>query len=91
MSENRIIAELQELNLSYLMLVQKLIAEDRDTAMFRLKIDEDLADLIEGLSAKELTLLARQPHSLLKPQAVLGNKRDTGMQQTHLAMLMASV
>lgn len=99
MSENRIIAELQELNLSYLMLVQKLIAEDRDTAMFRLKIDRDLADLIEGLSAKELTLLARQPHSLLKPslgpveqlQAVLGNKRDTGMQQTHLAMLMASV
>ncbi|SFR55819.1 flagellar transcriptional activator FlhD [Pseudidiomarina maritima] len=98
MSHSKTISELQELNLSYLMLVQKLIVEDRDTAIFRLKIDDELADLIADMSAKELTMLARQPQSLLQPnlgpvsqlKAILTNKRDTGMQATHLAMHMAS-
>ncbi len=98
MQQNRNIAELQDLNLSYLLLVQKLLLEDRDTAVYRLKIDDDLADLIAEMSVKDLSLLARQPHSLLRPslgpvdqlRAILSNKRDTGLQETHLAMLLAS-
>lgn|SRR5690554_2101623 len=94
MSQNKTISELQELNLSYLLLVQKLIVEDRDTAIFRLKIDAELAELIAEMSVRELTALARQSHSLLQPnfgdvnqlKAILTNKRDTGMQATHLAM-----
>ncbi len=99
MPQSRVIAELQELNLNYLMLVQKLLREDRDTAIFRLKIDDELADFIADLTINELTALARQPHCLLKPslgsveqlKAILNNKRETGMRDTHLAMLMASV
>lgn len=95
MSQNKTISELQELNLSYLLLVQKLILEDRDIAIFRLKIDEELAELIAGMSIRELTILARQSHSLLQPnlgdvsqlKVILTNKRDTGMQATHLACI----
>lgn len=98
MSQNKTISELQELNLSYLLLVQKLILEDRDIAIFRLKIDEELAELIAGMSIRELTILARQSHSLLQPnlgdvsqlKVILTNKRDTGMQTTHLAMHLAT-
>lgn len=98
MSQNKTISELQELNLSYLLLVQKLILEDRDVAIFRLKIDEELAELIAGMSIRELTILARQSHSLLQPnlgdvsqlKVILTNKRDTGMQATHLAMHLAT-
>ncbi len=98
MSQNKTISELQELNLSYLLLVQKLILEDRDIAIFRLKIDEELAELIAGMSIRELTILARQSHSLLQPnlgdvsqlKVILTNKRDTGMQATHLAMHLAT-
>lgn len=98
MSQNKTISELQELNLSYLLLVQKLILGDRDIAIFRLKIDEELAELIAGMSIRELTILARQSHSLLQPnlgdvsqlKVILTNKRDTGMQATHLAMHLAT-
>ncbi|HET8816374.1 MAG TPA: flagellar transcriptional regulator FlhD [Pseudidiomarina sp.] len=98
MSQSRTLEELQDLNLSYLLLVQKLILEDRETAIFRLKIEADLADLLANLTLREMTLLARQQQSVLRPQlasaqqlrAVFENKRDTGLQETHLAMLMAT-
>lgn len=98
MAPSKVLAELQELNLSYLMLVQKLVNEDRDTAIFRLKIDEELAELIGNMSTKDLTLLARQPQSLLRPcmgaaktlKDILENSRGTTMRETHLAMFMAS-
>jgi len=42
--------EIKELNLAYLMLAQQLIREDRDTAMFRLGISDEIADLLENLT-----------------------------------------
>ncbi|WP_258239656.1 flagellar transcriptional regulator FlhD [Pseudidiomarina homiensis] len=98
MTQSKVLAELQELNLNYLLLVQKLVTEDRDAAIFRLKIDEDLADLIAEMSVKDLTLLARQPQSWLRPcvdatntlKEILSNSRASSMRETHLAMLMAS-
>jgi len=90
--------ELQELNLSYLLLVQKMLIEDREATIFRLKLSEDMANVLSGLSIREMTWLASQGQFLLCPnlgeaeqlQAILQNKRDTGLQQTHLAMLVTS-
>ncbi len=42
--------EIRELNLAYLMLAQQMIREDRDAAMFRLGVSEEVADMIESLS-----------------------------------------
>ncbi len=51
-------AEISELNLSFLMLAQKMLQDDRETAMFRLGIGGDVADLIQGLSGPRLLKMA---------------------------------
>ncbi|RUO35807.1 flagellar transcriptional regulator FlhD [Aliidiomarina sanyensis] len=98
MEKSSTLEEFQELNLAYLLLVQKMIAEDRAAAIFRLKLTAELAELIESLSVREITWLATQGQFVLRPCAenaeqlahILRNRRETGLSQTHLAMLMAS-
>ena len=50
--------DIRELNLSFLMLAQQMLRDDRDTAMFRLGVNGELADLIEGLSGPRLLKMA---------------------------------
>lgn len=91
-------AELQELNLSFLLLAQRAIAEDRAEAIFRLRIDEDMADLLGNMTIREMTWLSEQGQFLLGPtldnagqlKAILNNKKDMGLKQTHLAMMLAA-
>lgn len=90
--------EIQELNLTYLLLAQRLLKEDRLSAMFRLKFSEEMADLLLSLSTRQLTQLSRTNQVLctfsLEHAAqlarVLFNERDHGLTQTHAAMLLAS-
>lgn len=51
-------AEIHELNLAYLMLAQQMLRADRETAMFRLGIGSEIADLIEGLPSTKLVKMA---------------------------------
>lgn len=51
-------AEIHELNLAYLMLAQQMLRADREVAMFRLGVGEEIADLIEGLSSAKLVKMA---------------------------------
>ena len=44
MNADQILAEIRETNLSYLMLAQTLIRQDREQALFRLGISEEAAD-----------------------------------------------
>lgn len=98
MEKSSTLEEFQELNLAYLLLIQKMIAEDRAAAIFRLKLTVELADLIESMSVREITWLATQGQFVLRPCAesaeqlahILRNRRETGLSQTHVAMLMAS-
>jgi flagellar transcriptional activator FlhD len=50
MEPDPLLEDIQEINLSYLLLMQRLISTDRETAVFRLKIDEEMADLLGSLS-----------------------------------------
>lgn len=50
--------EMREANLSYLMLAQKMIRADRAAAMLHLGLSEDLADLIDKLSAAQVIKLS---------------------------------
>lgn len=50
-------AEIRELNLAYLMLAQQ-VRSDRATAMFRLGIGDELAELIATMSAAKLVRMA---------------------------------
>jgi len=58
MTNEQLLAEIREANLSYLMLAQSLIRADRDQALFRLGISEDTADVIGLLSPAQMMKIA---------------------------------
>ena len=58
MNTEQMIAEIREANLTYLMLAQNLIRQDKAEALFRLGIPEEAADLLGALSAAQILKLA---------------------------------
>ena len=59
MKIDSVLDEIQDINLTYLLLAQRLLKEDYATAMFRLKIDQAMAEVLISLSAKQLSQMAR--------------------------------
>ena len=49
---------IHEMNFAYLLLIQRLLAEDRSTAMSTLGVSPEVADVLVTLSLQELTKLA---------------------------------
>ena len=97
MTANDMMAEIRDANLSYLMLAQQMIRSDKVTAIFRLGISADIADLIEGMSNAQLLKLASANLMLARfrfdDTAILGmltsHSKDRSLSQTHAAILMA--
>ena len=58
MTAEQILAEIREANLSYLMLAQSLIRNDRDQALFRLGINEETAAQIGMLTPAQMMKMA---------------------------------
>jgi flagellar transcriptional activator FlhD len=58
MTSEQILAEIREANLSYLMLAQSLIRNDREQALFRLGLSEDNAALIATLTPAQMMKIA---------------------------------
>lgn len=50
--------EIRDTNLSYLMLAQQMIRQDRPQALFRLGISEEVATIIEKLTSAQLLKMA---------------------------------
>ena len=59
MNEERILAEIREANLSYLILAQSLIRTDRVQALYRLGLSEEVADLLDQLSPAQMMRMAQ--------------------------------
>jgi flagellar transcriptional activator FlhD len=57
-TEARIVNEIREMNLQYLILAQHLIRADRAQATFQLGISEAVADIIDALSPMQLHRVA---------------------------------
>jgi flagellar transcriptional activator FlhD len=58
MTNEQMLAEIREANLTYLMLAQNLIRQDRSEALFRLGMSEEAADLIGALSPAQILKIA---------------------------------
>ena len=58
MNADQILAEIREVNLSYLMLAQSLIRSDREQALFRLGISEEAAERLASLSPAQVLKIA---------------------------------
>jgi flagellar transcriptional activator FlhD len=90
--------EIREVNLSYLLLAQRLLREDKPMGMFRMGISDQLADVLANLSLAQTVKLAASNQVLCRfrfdDHAVLSALADKGkssaVAQAHSAILMAS-
>ncbi len=56
--DDRLMSEIREANLSYLILAQRLIRSDKAQALFRLGVSEETADIVEALSPSQMMKVA---------------------------------
>jgi len=97
MTESDIMAEIRDANLSYLMLAQSMIRQNRAAAIFRLGLSSEIADLLEGLSSAQLLKLGSSNMMLARfrfdDSAILGMltdyNKDGAHAKAHAAILMA--
>jgi flagellar transcriptional activator FlhD len=90
--------EIADLNLTYMLLAQKLLREDRAAAMLRLGISAEMADLLVGMSlaetiriaASNFVLCAFRLDELPIVQNVMQGDRQPALQQAHISILLAS-
>ena len=97
MNTNTMYSEIKELNLAYLMLAQHMLRDDRDAAMYRLGVGDDVASIIERLTPGQLLKMAGSNMLLCRFRFDDGllldllsrHQRDTGTSQMHAAILAA--
>lgn len=58
MSRDQLLDEIREVNLSYLLLAQRMIREDRAEAMYRLGLSEQVVEIIEKLTMAQIIKIA---------------------------------
>lgn len=58
MDQAQLLTEIREANMTYLMLAQNLIRQDKAEALFRLGMSEESADLIGALSPAQIMRIA---------------------------------
>lgn len=97
MNSNQMHEEIKEANLSYMLLAQQMIRDDKAGAIFRLGVSEELAQLIVGLSPAQLLKMASASMLLCRfrfDERLLLNmitdyNKDRMMSQAHATILMA--
>jgi flagellar transcriptional activator FlhD len=97
MNTNQLHEEIKETNLSYMLLAQQMIRDDKASAIFRLGVSEELADLIVGLSPAQMLKMAGSNMLLccfrfderLLLNMVTDYNKDRMMSQAHATILMA--
>lgn len=97
MDNAQLLNEIREANLTYLLLAQRMIKDDKAAALFRLGITKDAAELIEALTPAQLIKIAGGNMLLCRfrfDNRVLGDilsgyVKDKIMASSHAAVLMA--
>ena len=96
MNTSQLHEEIKEANLSYMLLARQMIQEDMSTAIFRLGITEEMAELLAKLSPAQVLKMATSNMLLCRfrfDEKLLLNmitdyNKDRMMSQTHAAILM---
>lgn len=89
--------EIKEINLSFLMLAKQMISEDKAGALFRLGINEEMAELVAGLTPAQMLKMAASSMLLcafrfderLLLSMTSDYTRSRQMTQVHAGILMA--
>ncbi|MEO7134708.1 MAG: flagellar transcriptional regulator FlhD [Burkholderiales bacterium] len=98
MTNDQLLDEIREANLSYLVLAQNMIRGDRAQALYRLGISEDVADIIGNLTLAQCLKIAARNVLICRfrfeDDMVWGlltdHGRDQSAKQIHASILLAS-
>ena len=98
MKTEQLIEEIREANMSYLILAQHLIRNDKVEALFRLGVSEEVADIIDSLSTAQILKIAASNMLMCRFRfdddvvwrLLTSHSRDRGVAGTHAAILMAA-
>ncbi|NEX60267.1 flagellar transcriptional regulator FlhD [Noviherbaspirillum galbum] len=98
MQHNDFLSEIRDVNLSYLMIAQQMIRQDRAEAIFRLGISGEIADLIASMSNGQVLKMAACNMMLSRFRfndtailsTLLNEKAGANAAPVHASILMAS-
>lgn len=98
MKLDEMMEEMRDVNINYLMLAQNMIQHDKTTAIYRLGISQDVADLIEALTPAQILKLAASGMLVSRFRfddgvvlsMLTSYTKDRVLAQSHAAILMAS-
>ena len=97
MNTSDMLVEIKELNLTYLMLAQHMIREDKSAAVYRLGINQQSAEVLADLSASQVLKMAGANVLLCRMRfddgLILGlltsHGKEGALPQSHAAILLA--
>ena len=97
METNQLLDEIRDINLSYLLLAKQMLRDDRVSAMYRLGINQDIADILDKLSSAQLIKMAASNMLLCRfrfddrliADMLSNDNRDQTVTKSHAAILMA--
>lgn len=97
MGADQIVAEIKDINLSYMMLAQQMLRADPAAAIYRLGISQDVARIVESLTSGQLLKMAASSMLLCRfrfddrliMELLASHGKDRTMSQSHAAILMA--
>ncbi|QOJ23408.1 MAG: flagellar transcriptional regulator FlhD [Gammaproteobacteria bacterium] len=97
METNQLLDEIRDINLSYLLLAKQMLRDDRVSAMYRLGINQDIADILDRLSSAQLIKMAASNMLLCRfrfddrliADMLSSDNRDQSVTKSHAAILMA--
>ncbi|ASN86254.1 flagellar transcriptional regulator FlhD [Pectobacterium brasiliense] len=98
MGTSELLKHIYDINLSYLLLAQRLINDEKASAMFRLGINDEMADILMQLTLPQMVKLAEtnqlichfrfNDHNTIK--VLTQESRVDDLQQIHTGILLSS-
>ena len=98
MTANQMHSEIQDANLSYMLLAQQMIKDDKVSSIFRLGVSEEMANLIAGLTPAQMLKMAATNMMLCRLRfderlllsMISDFNKDRMMSQAHATILMTA-
>ena len=98
MHTSELLKHIYDINLSYLLLAQRLISQDKAVAMFRLGVNEEMANALSALTLPEMVKLAETNQLVChfrfdNPQTIAlltQESRVDDLQQMHTGILLST-
>ncbi len=97
MGSDQILEEIRDINLNYMLLAKQMLREDRVAAMYRLGINQDIAEIMENLTSAQLIKMAASNMLLCRfrfddrliAEILSNDTRDQAVTKSHATILMA--